>query len=284
MAYIEEERPPVRNPVLLCGWPGIGNVGIMAVDGLRIALGAKEFGHLEAEEFFTPFYASSAGGVFSDFSLPTLKFYYHRVLWHDLIFFIADYQCSDGENGMSLAKAVLEVAKKYHCRIAYTTGAGAAPIHHESIPRICILVNKTEMMPNYLKYDNTIPAPIVQVTGLSCFFPILARRQGLDAVCFLGEVPDYLASVPFPLLSSARAVYKLLLEILGIQDLPFHFEESADKIDGMISQIMQAIPPEIMEKIDSRKVSGPENITDTDSQWLKSNLEDLFKNTQKGES
>jgi hypothetical protein len=39
-----------------------------------------------------------------------------------------------------------------------------------------------------------------------------------------------------------------------------------------------------MEKIDSRKVSGPENITDTDSQWLKSNLEDLFKNTQKGES
>ena len=36
------EEPRLDNPVLIACWPGIGNIGIIAVDILRKAVGAEE--------------------------------------------------------------------------------------------------------------------------------------------------------------------------------------------------------------------------------------------------
>jgi len=49
-----DRMPEVENPVLIAGWPGIGNIGIIAVDTLRGMMRAEEFGEIEPWDFFYP--------------------------------------------------------------------------------------------------------------------------------------------------------------------------------------------------------------------------------------
>jgi len=54
MAIRTRYEPQLEQPILLASWPGIGNIGMIAVDSLRQALGAEQFGELEPEDFFYP--------------------------------------------------------------------------------------------------------------------------------------------------------------------------------------------------------------------------------------
>ena len=46
------KEPKLENPVLIAGWPGIGNIGITAVNTLREMVRAEEFGEIEPWDFF----------------------------------------------------------------------------------------------------------------------------------------------------------------------------------------------------------------------------------------
>jgi len=48
------QEPQLENPILVASWPGIGNIGIIAVDTLKGMLGAEELGEIEPWEFFYP--------------------------------------------------------------------------------------------------------------------------------------------------------------------------------------------------------------------------------------
>lgn len=44
MAIRFSKEPKLERPDLVCGWPGIGRIGIMAVDYLRRTIAAEELG------------------------------------------------------------------------------------------------------------------------------------------------------------------------------------------------------------------------------------------------
>jgi len=46
------KEPKLEDPVLVACWPGIGNVGIIAVDVLQKMVGAEELGCIEPWDFF----------------------------------------------------------------------------------------------------------------------------------------------------------------------------------------------------------------------------------------
>ena len=48
------QEPQLENPIFVASWPGIGNIGIIAVDTLREVLEAEEFGEIEPWDFFYP--------------------------------------------------------------------------------------------------------------------------------------------------------------------------------------------------------------------------------------
>ncbi|MHB8086576.1 MAG: PAC2 family protein, partial [Dehalococcoidia bacterium] len=50
--YISE--PDLANPVMIASWPGIGNIGLIAVDTLRRSLGSEQFAYIEPWDFFYP--------------------------------------------------------------------------------------------------------------------------------------------------------------------------------------------------------------------------------------
>ena len=54
MAVRLQHKPRLESPILVASWPGIGNVGLIAVDTLRGILRAEVFGEVERgiEEFY----------------------------------------------------------------------------------------------------------------------------------------------------------------------------------------------------------------------------------------
>ena len=70
-----QRTPKLKNPVLIAGWPGIGNIGIIAVDTLRGTLGAEEFGEIEPWDFFYPKKVLIRSGVLEGLEFPVNKFY-----------------------------------------------------------------------------------------------------------------------------------------------------------------------------------------------------------------
>jgi proteasome assembly chaperone (PAC2) family protein len=143
MGVIIYKEPKLENPVMVASWPGIGNIGIIAVDTLRNMLEAEDLGEIEPWDFFYPKKVLIRNGELKDLEFPTSKFYFKRTGEKDLLFFIGEEQPADGgrtyaegKKAYQMANLVLDVAQRFGCKRVYTSGAAVAPIHHTTRPKV----------------------------------------------------------------------------------------------------------------------------------------------------
>jgi proteasome assembly chaperone (PAC2) family protein len=108
---------------MLASWPGIGNIGLIAIDALRNQIHAEELGEIEPWDFFYPQKITIRAGILQDMEFPTSKFYYRRLAKKDLIIFQGEEQPADagrmyaeGRKGYQMANLVLDVAEKFGCQ------------------------------------------------------------------------------------------------------------------------------------------------------------------------
>lgn len=300
MAVILYEEPQLDKPDLIAAWPGIGNIGVVAVDTLRGQVRAQEFGEIEAWDFFYPNRVVIKGSVLQDLHFPSNKFFFKKLGQRDLIFFIGEEQPSDsgrmyaeGKKAYDMANMVLDVAEKYGCRRVFTSGAAVAPIHHSDKPRVWAAVGRKELICQIREYPNTVLMSSMgnsgatgMITGLNGLLLGVAKKRGMDAICLMGEIPDYLSGAPFPYPRSSRAVLEVLTEMLGVEVDYRLLDNMAGQIDGFIGKIYNELPAELKERIEQRKLAthpSPEPITDEDARWIREHIDEFFKKDSKGD-
>ena len=117
------KEPELENPILIAGWPGIGNIGLIAIDTLREVIMAEEFGEIEPWDFFYPKKVLIRNGELKELEFPSNKFYFRKTEKKDLIFFIGEEQptesrraYAEGRKAYQMANLVLDVALKFGCR------------------------------------------------------------------------------------------------------------------------------------------------------------------------
>ncbi len=262
------KRPKLEKPIMFVGWPGIGNIGIIAMNTLKGILKAEELGEIESWDFFYPRKVSIRDGLLEDLDFPSNKFYYQRLEKKDLIFFIGEEQPTEGrrmyasgEKAYQMANLVLDVGLKFGCQRVYTSGACVSLIHHQMKPRVCAVISSEELIKELKKYQNTILISEIggrgggegTITGLNGLLLAVAKKRGVESICLMGEIPDWLSGASFPYPKAARSVLEVFAEILGIGiDLSF-----LDKMEGQIEEIIEGIyakfPPEMKEEYDRRK-------------------------------
>jgi uncharacterized protein len=262
------KRPKLEKPIMFVGWPGIGNIGIIAMNTLKGILKAEELGEIESWDFFYPRKVSIRDGLLEDLDFPSNKFYYQRLEKKDLIFFIGEEQPTEGrrmyasgEKAYQMANLVLDVGLKFGCQRVYTSGACVSLIHHQMKPRVCAVISSEELIKELKKYQNTILISEIggrgggegTITGLNGLLLAVAKKRGVESICLMGEIPDWLSGASFPYPRAARSVLEVFAEILGIGiDLSF-----LDKTEGQIEEIIESIyakfPPEMKEEYDQRK-------------------------------
>jgi len=288
------KEPELEKPDLICGWPGIGNIGLIAIDTLRRVLKAEEFGEIEPWDFFYPGKVSIRDGLLKDLEFPTNKFYYKSLEKRDLLFFIGEKQPTEGERmyatgekAYHMANLVLDVAEKFGCQRVYTSGACVSPIHHTVKPRVISVLSSEKLTKEVIRYQNTILMSEMEgregegvITGLNGLLLAVAKKRGLESICLMGEIPDWLSGSPFPYPMASKSVLEGFADILGVS-IDFRILDSmVAQIEEIIERLYEGFPPEIKERYDQRKLvaqAKPAGITEEDAKWIKEHINGFFK-------
>ncbi|MEO0095700.1 MAG: PAC2 family protein [candidate division WOR-3 bacterium] len=295
------KEPNLKNPVLLCGWPGIGRIGLIAIDTLREQLNAEEFAEIEPYDFFYPSIVSIKDGILESLNFPRNKFYFKSTEKCDLIFFIADEQPSEiqggyakGETAYKLASMVLELGLKYGIQRVYTSGAAVAQIHHTSRPRVWAVPNTSSLINELKDYENTVLMSDVEgrngqgtITGLNGLMLGVAKIYGVNGICLMGEIPYYLQWLPIPWPKGSKAVLQVLTRMLSLKiDLSVFdtFIAQVDRnVDRIINTFIDSLPQEMREKIvegfeQLKEYKAPLTpISDEEIRWFKEHGDEFFK-------
>jgi len=293
------KRPKLDRPDMIVGWPGIGNIGILSVDTMRQEIQAEELGEIEPWDFFYPSRVRIKDGVLDDMAFPGCKFYYKKLPDKDLLLFVGEEQpagrgrlYAEGGKAYEMANLVLDVAERFNCRRIYTSGAAVALTHHMLKPRVWAVATTEELVAEARGYVNTILMSQVEgrgnqgnITGLNGLLIGVARKRGLEGICLMGEIPDYLSRVPFPYPQASRSVLEVLSTILGININLSALDDMAAQMENVIENVYNQFPPEIRERLEQRKEiiqAKPEPITTEDEEWIKEHIDDFFKKEDKG--
>ena len=315
MAVKLYKEPELKDSILFCGWPGIGNIGLLAIDTLRGLLRAQEFGQLEPWDFFDPQKVSIERGLLKDFEFPSNKFYFQRLKParsaaegagprrsrrdQDLIFFIGQQQPTDGgtryaqgQKAYEMANLVLDVAEKFGCKRVYTSGAAVTQIHHTFKPRVWAVPNHQKLSHEVKQYRNTILMSEIEgrgdqgvITGLNGLMLGVAKKRGLEAICLMGEIPYYLQAAPWPYPKASKSVLEVFAKILDVQLDLSTLDELAQRIEQSIEEFLEslysteAIPPEVKDEIEKLKYTeptGPGPITEDEQKKIMEHIDELF--------
>jgi len=295
------KEPKLEKPVLIASWPGIGNIGIIAVDTLRGIVRAEELGEIEAWDFFYPSKVLIRAGELKGLEFPSSKFYFKRTEGRDLLFFMGEEQpteggraYAEGTKAYQMANLVLDVALKFGCRRVYTSGAAVAPIHHTSRSKVWAVPNSEGLIAEVRSYENTVIMSDIEgrggqgsITGLNGLLLGVAKKRGLEGICVMGEIPVYLQGLPLPYPKASKSVLEVLSAALGLNIPMEGIAAFAERSEEEIETLYKGFPEQIREQLDKlkhvpyAKPTKPGPITEEDGKKILEDIDKFFKKKPK---
>ena len=299
--YIQE--PDLTDPVMVASWPGIGNIGLIAVNALSSSLQAEKFAYIEPQEFFYPNRAIMRNGELMDLSFPLSEFCFKKIGKSDLILFTGEEQpaegggvYAEGSKAYAMANLVLDVAQKYGCKRIYTSGAAVVPFHHTARSRVWAVPNSPCLLNELQQYENAVLMSGVEgrggqgtITGLNGLLLGVARRRGIEAVCLMGEIPVYLQGFPFPYPKGSQSVLETLMAALDIRIDLDTIKHLASESERELTDLYDKLPQNVRKQLDRLKQvatsaqESAEVITEDDKKKILEDIDRFFKRESGGE-
>ncbi|MBI4149001.1 PAC2 family protein [Candidatus Woesearchaeota archaeon] len=184
----------LRQPVLIEGLPGIGNVGKIVVDFLIEELKAEKACEFFSYTFPHAVFVNEENMV----ELPSIEMYAKRFdgKQRDLLLLAGDVQPVDEQSSYAFSEKVLDICQEYGCSQIITLGGIGLPAIPK-VPRIYCTGNSKRLISEFKRRGvNTslygIVGPIVGVSGLLLG---LGKQRKIPAVGLLAETyhhPMYL--------------------------------------------------------------------------------------------
>lgn len=232
---ILEEKVKLKDPILVVGLTGIGNVGRTAVSYLIGHLKAKKFGTLYSPHFPHIAIVNENG----EMELLKNEFYYHHGK-KDVILMTGHTQSISPEGHYEIAYKVVEFAKQLGVKDIITIGGfGSGEIVEK--PAIYGIASDSKLEKNYSKTNIKFDHNVGEVIGASGLFIGVGKRMGINGVCLLGETPGFLLSDP----KATEEILKVLEKILKIKVDYKNLNEKVKELEKVIRKI-QKLQGEIM--------------------------------------
>ncbi len=249
----------MRRPYLVAAWPDIGNVGILAVDALRIFLKARKFAEINSFDSY-PLSASVHHGVLGKLDFPKRNFYFQKLKSRDVIFFMSGEQPLSMEEMRETAKAILKVANDFHCRKIYSLDAISFAIHHLATPKVFAVAGNEKSLKDSENYNVFRLSDFLGngeqrlISGAGSFLTAFAAEAGINSLSLLAEMPFYLTEVIPYYPKASKALVDVMVDILNIPELDLSwFDNLVGEINQSIEKIYEGFPPSIKQKIDKLK-------------------------------
>ena len=244
------EKPSLKNPILIEGLPGIGNVGKLAVEHLIEMINAKKFAELYSKDFPPQVFINTDGTV----KLVNNEFFYWQAKkknQRDLILLTGDYQGLSAQGQYELVEKILDVIESFGVKEMFTLG-GYGLGHEIEDPKVLFATTDKSLVKKIKKYGAVFKKnePGGGIIGASGLLLGLGKLRGFQGVCFMGETPGYLVDP-----TGAKAVLKILTKITNIDIDLSQLEKKAKEIEA-IAQQLQEIESLTKEKPDELQYIG----------------------------
>lgn len=244
------------SPVMLAAWPGLGNVGMIAVDYLRRKLDAEQFADMDMRPFFVPEAITVRNGKMIKPRPPESSFHYKKN--PDLVFFESDSSVH-GREGLAFTHNVLSAAKKVGVKKIITAAAIPVQSSYHERPQLFYAATN-EQLSKGLEEKGLRPLPAGEITGPAGLLPTMAANHDMEAACILVTMPAYAGSISYP--KAALEVIRKLQELTGakvdLSDLENAVEQMDDMFRQMETQMRQHFPGMVDPKEQDRSALLPE--------------------------
>ncbi|MBI4162860.1 MAG: proteasome assembly chaperone family protein [Candidatus Aenigmarchaeota archaeon] len=235
------EKVKLKNPILIEGLPGIGNVGRVATGYLINQLKMKKFAELYSPHFLPLVLVHEN----SEVHVLNLEFHYMKGK-RDIVVLTGDTQSISPEGHYEICSKIVEFAETLGIKEIITLG-GFSEGKSMSKPAVLAAVNNKEMIKKYKKFDIDFGKKhqVGTIIGASGLLLGLAKPKKIDGICLLGETSG------MPMLTdpnAADAILHILVKILGIK-LDFtmleksivEMQERIKKSDGLHKRMLEQL-------------------------------------------
>jgi len=253
------EKPKLRNPILVEGLPGVGNIGRVAVGYMIAEMKAKEFAQLYSRHFF-PFVM-----LHDEYKIHLLKnqFSYWKSKkkgQRDIIFLTGDCQSLSPQGHYEVSGKILDFVEKLGVKEIITIG-GLATGELEDDPHILGSATSEKIMKKYKKFDIDFNAGerVGYIVGAAGLLPGLGMERGMEGICLLGETSG------FPIVTdpkSAEIVLDELTKVLGIKLDMSKLEKRVKEMEKFIKKVEDLQKKALMQiaKEEKAPIEGKEQL------------------------
>ncbi len=221
------EKPAPRNPKLVQGLLGVGQVGFLAVRHLIKALKAKKIAEVYSPDFLYP--GSSIPGVIyakgGTVELEKDEIYYDEK--SEVFLLTGLYQGIRPEGYFGFAGAILDFCEEFGVKEIYTL-AGYGTGKHQDKPEVYAVIADEKLRPWLAKNGIKLvkaPEGSLGVTGLAGLLVVLGTKNGRKTLCLMGETHG---NYPDP--KAAKAV---LVKLCDILDIKIDTDQLDEQVDAM---------------------------------------------------
>jgi len=270
----------LNSPIMICAWPGMGEVALKAALNLKEILQFKEFAKLESPEYFEPSSVSIKNGVLE---LPkhiggTFYCYKNPKRANDIILFVSDMQPNLG-SALSYATEIINFAESQKVKLIYSFAAMRVPIDHAQDPKVWIAMTSRRLLQNF-KGLNLKILNEGQISGLNGLILGIAKSRGIDGVCLLGEIPIYTIQIENPkaslaVLEALEKNLRLGINLAPLRERARFVEEEINKLIGYIKG--EALPVGPLSEEDIEKIKKELSAFTKLPESARRKIEDLFK-------
>jgi len=198
-------KTKIKNPVLIEGLPGIGNVGKIATDFMIDQLKAKKLMEITSYNFPHCVFINEDNLV----ELPAIEVYYKNYKNHTLLLLAGDIQPLDEPSCYEFCDQILNMLEDQKGKKEIITLGGIALDKNPKKPKVYCTGNEHKIQKKYANrmLNNNlygITGPIVGVSGLLVG---LAGKRKIPAISLLAETyghPNFLG------IKSAKEILKIL--------------------------------------------------------------------------
>ncbi len=225
------KRLKLKNPVMIVGLPGIGSVGSIVSEQLRLSLNAKPFARLYSP-YFPPMVKVVENG---SISLLSNTFYYTKIKKQDVVILSGDAQVmQDSFGAYEVSEKIVKFFSSLNGKLLYAIGGYNIADHYITNPRVFAAANKESLLSKMKEYNVNIVNTPTNIFGALGLIPAIAKDYRIDAICLMGEsgFVDIDAN-------AAKAVLNVLFQIFNFSiDL-----SDLDKIKAELEKLLEEMKP-----------------------------------------
>ncbi|HCK09482.1 MAG: hypothetical protein CME21_16785 [Gemmatimonadetes bacterium] len=249
----------IQSPTLLAGWPGMGSVGVGAINYIRRHAEAVAFADIDMTEFFCHEEVVVENGIAKLPDMPAHVFYHLQGT--DILVFESEAQVP-GQGGISLMNCVLDLAEDLEVQTIYTAAAYAIPMRPGDDVQVLGISNR-ETLRDHISNHGVEVLDQGHISGLNGLLLGFAGTRSISASCLMATMPHHVVQMPNP--KASRGIVNVLASLLDLHIDLAEMDEAVEEMGKVLEEIEEKIRS-AFSSMEGEGVEPPEELGDVDEE------------------